>query len=76
MNRMSLDKLPINIVGKVNDIKCVEGIKRRLLDLGIIKGTKIEPVLLSPSGDPRAFSVRGTLIAIRKEDAENIEVIL
>ena len=76
MNRMSLDKVPINIVGKVNDIKCVEGIKRRLLDLGIIKGTKIEPVLLSPSGDPRAFSVRGTLIAIRKEDAENIEVIL
>lgn len=76
MNRMSLDKLPINIVGKVNDIKCVEGIKRRLLDLGIIEGTKIEPVLLSPSGDPRAFSVRGTLIAIRKEDAENIEVIL
>ncbi len=76
MNKMSLDKLPINIVGKVNDIKCVEGIKRRLLDLGIIKGTKIEPVLLSPSGDPRAFSVRGTLIAIRKEDAENIEVIL
>lgn len=76
MNRMSLDKLPINIVGKVNDIKCVEGIKRRLLDLGIIKGTKIEPVLLSPSGDPRAFSVRGTLIAIRKEDAENIEIIL
>ncbi len=67
MNRMSLDKLPINIVGKVNDIKCVEGIKRRLLDLGIIKGTKIEPVLLSPSGDPRAFSVRGTLIAIRKK---------
>lgn len=76
MNRMSLDKLPINIVGKVNDIKCVEGIKRRLLDLGIIKGTKIEPILLSPSGDPRAFSVRGTLIAIRKEDAENIEIIL
>ena len=76
MNRMSLDKLPLNIVGKVNDIKCVEGIKRRLLDLGIIKGTKIEPVLLSPSGDPRAFSVRGTLIAIRKEDAENIEIIL
>lgn len=76
MNRMSLDKLPINIVGKVNDIKCVEEIKRRLLDLGIIKGTKIEPILLSPSGDPRAFSVRGTLIAIRKEDAENIEVIL
>ena len=76
MNRMSLDKLPINIVGKVNDIKCVEGIKRRLLDLGIIKGTKIEPILLSPSGDPRAFSVRAPLIAIRKEDAENIEVIL
>ena len=34
--------------------------------------TKIKPVLVSPSKDPRAFEIRGTLIAIRKEDAIKI----
>ena len=47
-------------------------IRRRLLDLGLIRGTKIVPVLISPSKDPRAFEVRGSLIAIRKEDANKI----
>lgn len=47
-------------------------LKRRLLDLGIIKGAKITPILKSPSGDPTAFEIRGTLIALRKEDASLI----
>ena len=50
----------------------LEGIKRRLLDMGLVGGTNIIPVLVSPSSDPRAFLVRGSIIAIRKEDAENI----
>ena len=49
-------------------------IKRRFLDLGIIKGTPITPILKSPSGDPTAFQVRGTLIALRMEDAFCIKV--
>lgn len=49
-------------------------IRRRLLDLGIIPGTLIKPVLKSPSGDPRAFEVRGTLLAIRKENAQDIKI--
>ncbi len=36
----------------------------------------ITPVLISPSKDPRAFSIRGTLIAIRKEDAKFITIYL
>ena len=46
----------------------------RLLDLGLVKGTKIVPVLVSPSKDPRAFFVRGSIIAIRKEEAQNIQI--
>lgn len=49
-------------------------LKRRLLDLGIVKNTKITPVFKSPSGDPTAFEIRGTLIALRKEDASLIKV--
>jgi Fe2+ transport system protein FeoA len=48
MDKVTLDKLPIDTLGKVLHINCDEGIKRRLLDLGIIKGTIIKPVLRSP----------------------------
>ena len=45
-----------------------------MLDLGIIRGTKITPVLKSPSGDPTAFEIRGATVAIRKEDASLIKI--
>ena len=50
-------------------------IKRRILDLGIIEGTKIKPVLKSPLGDPTAYEVRGSIISLREEDSKKIEVI-
>ena len=71
---MKLDELNLHEKGEIIDIRCEDNIKRRLLDLGLVKGTKITPVLVSPSGDPRAFEVRGTLIAIRKEDSKKINV--
>ncbi len=49
--------------------------RRRLLDLGIVPGTKIEVELSSISGDPIAYRVRGALIALRSEQAELIHVI-
>ena len=70
----NLSQLPLNKYGTIQELKCDGNIRRRLLDLGLVKGTKIKPVLVSPSKDPRAFEVRGSLIAIRKEDAENIGI--
>lgn len=70
----NLSQLPLNQNGKIEKIECNEGIKRRLLDLGLVKGTNIVPILVSPSGDPRAFLVRGTIIAIREDDAKNIKI--
>lgn len=74
MKDKTLNDLPINKLGYIKDITCNENIKRRLLDLGLIKGTKICPILISPSKDPRAFEIRGSIIAIRKEDAEKIRI--
>lgn len=73
-NIINLNELKLNECGTIKEVKCEGSIKRRLLDLGLVKGTKINPVLVSPSKDPRAFEIRGSLIAIRKEDAENIIV--
>ena len=69
---MNLYELPLNTIGIIDDINCNRNIKRRLLDLGLVKGTKISPVFKSPSGDPIAYEIRKTLIAIRKEDSKLI----
>jgi len=69
---MNLYELPLNTVGIINDLNCNKNIRRRLLDLGLVKGTKIVPVFKSPSGDPIAYEVRKTLIALRKEDTKLI----
>ena len=71
---VDLSQLPLSKNGIIKEINCEEGIKRRLLDLGLVKGTNIVPVLVSPSKDPRAFLVRGSIIAIREEDAKYINV--
>lgn len=71
---MTLNELKINKKARVIEIQINSSIKRRLLDLGIIKGTNIKPVLKSPSGSPRAYEIKDTLIAIRNDDAEKILV--
>ena len=48
------------------------GMKRRLLDLGFYEGTPIKRVLESPKGDPIAYKVRGTTIALRNIDSQYI----
>jgi len=69
-----LNKLPINTLGKIKKLEAPLNIKRRLLDLGLIEGTTIVPVFKSPFGDPTAFYVRDSLIALRKDDINKIEV--
>lgn len=50
--------------------------KRRMLDLGLIRDTKVEAVLVSPSGGLTAYYIRGALLAIRSEDASRVVVSL
>ena len=69
---MNLYELPLDTVGTIKELNCNENIRRRLLDLGLVKGTKITPIFKSPSGDPTAFEIRKTLIALRKEDSQLI----
>lgn len=48
--------------------------RRRLLDLGVVPGTKVRAELMSASGDPVGYRVRGALIALRAEQASWVEV--
>jgi len=48
--------------------------RRRLLDLGVVPGTLVVPELVSTSGDPVAYRIRGALVALRRDQASWIEV--
>jgi DtxR family Mn-dependent transcriptional regulator len=50
--------------------------RRRLLDLGVVPGTLISAEFSSPGGDPIAYMIRGALIALRRTQAELIQVDL
>lgn len=48
--------------------------RRRLLDLGFVPGTKVGVEMVSPGGDPTAYRVRGTVIALRREQATLVRI--
>jgi DtxR family Mn-dependent transcriptional regulator len=55
--------------------RCQGAERRRLLDLGILPGTVIQAEMVSPSGDPMAYRIRGALIGLRKEQADLIQLV-
>ena len=71
----TLFDLKIGSQAKIKEINCSEVVKRRMMDLGIVKGTPIKAILKSPSGNPKAYEVRGSVIAIRSEEARRIKII-
>ncbi len=72
--KLSLSDLAVGSAGRVNSVELAGLLRRRILDLGIIPGTVIECIRKSPTGDPTAYFVRGTIIALRSDDASQIKV--
>ena len=70
---MTLNELNIGDIYYIKGIKDTSKIKRRLLDMGFIPNTKIECIL--KKNNISAYLIRNTLIAIRKTDAKEIEVV-
>lgn len=67
-----LNLLPPGYLGKVKKLTADGSSRRRLLDLGVIYDTTIESLRKSPAGDPIAYQIRGTVIALREEEASKI----
>lgn len=49
-------------------------IRRRIMDMGIVKGVEIHVRKVAPLGDPMELNLRGYELSVRKADAEMIEV--
>ena len=64
-------------IGESATVKRLRGegaTKRRIMDMGITRGTEIKVRKLAPLGDPLELTVRGYELSLRKADAEMIEV--
>ena len=70
----SLNDIRIGECAVVKKIGSGCAIRRRLMDIGVVKNTKIECVGISPLGDPRAYLIKGAVIAIRAADSADIMV--
>jgi ferrous iron transport protein A len=71
----TLDKLKINESAYIDSINIPDNFRRRLLDLGFVKGSKVTALYKSPSKNPTAYFIKGAVIALRDEDAKNIKII-
>ena len=52
--------------------RCQGFSRRRLMDLGLTPGARVEAALDNTFGDPRAFRVRGTTVALRRRQTDDI----
>lgn len=58
--------------GRVRGIRTRGPMRRRLMELGLVEGTPVSCAFASPGGDPAAYEIRGTLIALRREDSAGV----
>ncbi len=70
----TLREVPIGGTVKVVKLHGEGAVKRRIMDMGITKGTTVFVRKVAPLGDPVEVNVRGYELSIRKADAEMIEV--
>ena len=69
LESLSLDRLRVGQSAFVTRVEAEPALRRRLLDLGLIPGTRVTCQGRSPAGDPAAYLVRGTVVALRARDA-------
>jgi ferrous iron transport protein A len=72
--RMTLKEVKTGSTVKVKKINGEGAVKRRIMDMGITKGTEIFVRKVAPLGDPVEITVRGYELSLRKLDAEIIEI--
>lgn len=71
----TLDELPLSQAGIIQTISDTLPSKQRLLDFGLTQGSTIKPIFHSCLHNPTAYEIRGSVIAIRKEDAKEIRIL-
>ncbi len=71
---MMLTKLPIGETAKVVSVNGNNAVTRRLMEMGVVPGVAVKIVKTAPFGDPLEIRLRGYSLAMRRSEAEAIEV--
>ncbi len=69
-----LSKLPVGKSGVIVKVTAEGPVKRRILDMGLVKGETINVKKVAPLGDPVEFVVKGYHLSLRKSEASQILV--
>lgn len=70
----TLKDIACGMTVKVKRLNGEGAVKRRIMDMGITKGTEVYVRKVAPLGDPIEVAVRGYELSLRKADAQMIEV--
>lgn len=70
----TLREVPVGSTVKVVKLHGEGAVKRRIMDIGITRGTQVYVRKVAPLGDPIEVTVRNYELSIRKADAEMIEI--
>lgn len=71
---MNLTNLPVGATAKVLTVNGDSPITKRLMEMGIVPGVFVRMIKSAPFGDPLEICVRGYHLAMRKNEADTIEV--
>ncbi|MBC2581806.1 FeoA family protein [Clostridium sp. DJ247] len=71
---LKLDNVSVGNYVTIENLASTGMLRERMLALGLTKGATIEVVRKGPSGDPTVYNIRGTMIALRSEEASLIFV--
>lgn len=71
---MTLKEAPVGSTVIVTKLTGTGSVKRRIMDMGLTKGTQVHICKVAPLGDPIEITVRGYQLSLRKEDAAMIDV--
>ncbi|MBL9138059.1 MAG: ferrous iron transport protein A [Verrucomicrobiales bacterium] len=69
-----LSSLPVGGRASIAEIKVSAADKPRLMEMGVLVGSKVELVRFAPLGDPVEIKVRGYHLTLRRQEAEQILV--
>ena len=70
----TLKDVPVGGSAKIVKLHGEGAVKRRIMDMGLTRGTEVTVRKLAPLGDPLELTVRGYELSLRKADADAIEV--
>ena len=66
---------PAGVMVRIAALYANDAMRRRLLDMGLTPGACATCLYEAPSGDPKAYFIRGAVVALRNEDASTVRLM-